>query len=51
MIRVQNSLWNEARAIAKFRGESLSEVIRAALTAYIKKHRGLLEGPTETGEK
>lgn len=38
MIRVQNSLWDEARAIAKFRGESLSEVIRAALVAYVKKH-------------
>ena len=47
-VRVPSALWEQALAVAAFRGESLSEVIRAALSAYIKKHRGLLDGPTET---
>ena len=38
MIRVEDSLWDEAMRVSKVRGEYLSEVIRAALVAYIKKH-------------
>jgi predicted DNA-binding protein len=36
--RVPLDLWEQADAISKVRGEYLSEVIRAALAAYIKKH-------------
>ena len=38
MIRVESSLWDEAKRIAEVRGEYLSEVIRAALVAYVRKH-------------
>lgn len=34
MIRVQDSLWTESKRRADERGESLSEAIRAFLTAY-----------------
>jgi hypothetical protein len=34
------ALWKEAKAIAKQRGENLSDIIRAALQAYIDKHQG-----------
>jgi len=37
-VRVPAPLWAKARAVAAARGESLSEVIRAALSAYVKKH-------------
>ena len=36
--RVPLDLWERADAVANVRGESLSEVIRAALVAYVKKH-------------
>lgn len=36
--RVSFDLWERAGKIAAVRGESLSEVIRAALSAYVKKH-------------
>jgi hypothetical protein len=36
--RVPVDLWARADAISKVRGEYLSEVIRAALVAYVKKH-------------
>ncbi len=36
--RIRPSIWAEAMKVADHRGESLSEVIRAALVAYIKKH-------------
>lgn len=37
-VRVPDSLWNPARDIARQRGESVSQVIRATLTRYIEKH-------------
>lgn len=37
-VRVPSPLWEQALAVAAVRGESLSEVIRAALVAYVKKH-------------
>lgn len=36
--RVPLDLWEQADAVAARRGEFLSEVIRAALVAYVKKH-------------
>ena len=36
--RVSVDLWERAAAVAAVRGESLSEVIRAALVAYVRKH-------------
>jgi predicted DNA-binding ribbon-helix-helix protein len=35
-VRVDSALWETARIIALERGENLSDVIREALTAYIK---------------
>ena len=37
-VRVPDELWDEAQEIAAERGESLSEVIRAALERYVKRH-------------
>lgn len=37
--RVPLDLWEQADAVAAVRDESLSEVLRAALVAYVKKHR------------
>lgn len=37
-VRVADPLWSAARAVADSRGESLSEVIRAALERYVKRH-------------
>lgn len=37
-VRVSTALWEQAVAVADARDEYLSEVIRAALTAYVKKH-------------
>jgi hypothetical protein len=39
-VRVDDELWTAALAIAKQRGENLSDIIRAALRAYIDKHQG-----------
>ena len=36
--RVPLNLWEKAQAVAEVRGELLSEVIRAALVAYVRKH-------------
>ena len=36
-VRVEDALWLPALAIAKQRGENLSDIIRAALRAYIDK--------------
>jgi len=36
--RIRPSIWAEAMKVADARGETLSEVIRAALVAYVKKH-------------
>jgi hypothetical protein len=32
-------IWDEAKAIADQQGESLSEILRAALEQYVKKNR------------
>lgn len=37
-VRVADDLWQRARAVAGKRGESLSDVIRAALERYVKRH-------------
>jgi hypothetical protein len=39
-VRVEDALWVPALTIAKQRGENLSDIIRAALKAYIDKHQG-----------
>jgi antitoxin component of RelBE/YafQ-DinJ toxin-antitoxin module len=37
-VRVADPLWAAARAIADERGENLSDVIRATLERYVKRH-------------
>ena len=37
-VRVTDDLWWRALAIAKQRDESLSDVLRAALERYVKRH-------------
>lgn len=37
-IRVPDDLWQRARAIAKDRGETISEVLRDALVEYVKRY-------------
>lgn len=37
-VRVAEDLWQRARAVAKARDESLSDVIRAALERYVKRY-------------
>lgn len=37
-IRVADPLWLRAKAVADERGESLSDVLRAALERYVKRH-------------
>lgn len=37
-IRIDDDLWRAARQVAQDRGETLSEVIRAALRRYIARH-------------
>ena len=37
-VRVPDDLWRRALAVAKARDESLSQVIRAALERYVKRH-------------
>lgn len=39
-VRVPDELWKAAQAVAKARGETLSEVIRDCLSAYVAKHSG-----------
>lgn len=36
-VRIDDELWTAAQAVAAERGEHLSEIIRAALVAYIKQ--------------
>jgi predicted transcriptional regulator len=36
--RIADSLWWRAHAVAEKRNESLSQVIRAALERYVKRH-------------
>ena len=37
-IRIGDPLWLSAKEVAEKRGESLSDVIRAALERYVKRH-------------
>jgi hypothetical protein len=37
-LRVPDDLWDRALAVAHRRGETLSQVIRAALVRYVKRH-------------
>lgn len=37
-IRVPDDLWKTAKAIARERGETLSDVLRDALVAYVKRY-------------
>jgi hypothetical protein len=37
-VRVAEPLWSTALAIARGRGETLSDVIRAALERYVKRY-------------
>jgi predicted HicB family RNase H-like nuclease len=46
-VRVPSPLWEQALAVASARGESLSEVIRAALVAYVKRYGKDLGVPGE----
>jgi hypothetical protein len=36
-VRVDDALWSAALSLARSRGENLSDIIRAALKAYIDK--------------
>lgn len=37
-IRVPDDLWQAAKAIARSRNETLSDIVRDALVAYVKRH-------------
>jgi predicted transcriptional regulator len=37
-VRIPDDLWDRALAVARARGETLSQVIRAALERYVKRH-------------
>lgn len=39
MVRVEDELWNAARAAAEANGTTVSAVIRAALERYVKRNR------------
>lgn len=43
-IRVDTELWTAARGVAAARGETLSEVIRAALRRYVTRHHRQAQG-------
>lgn len=38
MVRVEDSLWNAAKAAAAANGTTVSAVIREALARYVKRH-------------
>lgn len=38
-IRIDDALWTAAQAAAEAEGKTLSEVIRAALTRYVKRSK------------
>jgi predicted transcriptional regulator len=44
--RAPDDLWQRARAVAAVRDESLSDVIRAALERYVRRH-GITPPPQE----
>ena len=37
-VRVEDELWNAAKAIAAERGDDLSAIMRDALRRYVKRH-------------
>ena len=37
-IRIPDELWAEAKRVTAERGETVSEVVRAALERYVKRH-------------
>jgi hypothetical protein len=39
-VRVPDELWDAARTVAAEHGHNLSEIIRQALTEYVKQHKG-----------
>jgi hypothetical protein len=43
-VRVADDLWQHALVVARARDESLSDVIRAALERYVKRH-GVMRPP------
>lgn len=43
-VRVADPLWLAARSVAEARDETLSDVIRAALERYVKRH-GVMPPP------
>lgn len=38
-VRVPDELWEAAKAVAEERGESLSDIIRAALASYVEQSK------------
>lgn len=49
-VRVPPGLWSAARAVAERRGETVSEVIRRALVAYVRRHESA-EGHAEQQQR
>ena len=45
-LRVDDELWTAAQEIAAERGESVSDVLRAALRRYVKRH-GIMRPPPD----
>ena len=45
-IRIPDALWHQAQAIAAHRGDNLSDMIRATLTRYVKRHARELDEET-----
>jgi len=39
-IRVPASIWEAAKEIAEQNDETISDVVRRAITKYVRKHRG-----------
>ena len=44
MVRVEDELWEAAKAAAADEGTTVSEVIREALRRYVKRHSARAEG-------
>lgn len=38
-VRVPDEQWDAAKAVAKARGESVSQVVRDSLERYVKRHK------------
>jgi predicted DNA-binding ribbon-helix-helix protein len=38
-VRIEDGLWEQAKTLAAERGENLSDIIRAALVAYVNESR------------